>query len=123
MIAPTAIDHTCLIVTSLAASRDYYRRLFDFTFAPREGDPDTWAVESGAVHFFLTQVPDTPPEFLRRQHLSFRVENLDDAIARLAAAGVADRTTGRVDFFRQNNYRWCEWRDPDGIRLECVQPL
>ena len=123
MIAPTAIDHICLVVTSLAASRDYYRRLFDFTFAPREGDPDTLAVESGAVHFFLTQVPGAPPDFLRRQHLSFRVADLDDAIARLAAAGVAEYATGRVDFFRRNNYRWCEWRDPDGIRLECVQPL
>lgn len=123
MIAPIAIDHICLVVRSLDRARDYYGGLFDFSFAPREGDPDTLAVESPQVHFFLTQVPDAPPDFLRRQHISFRVEDLDEAIARLAAAGVTDRSTGRVDFFRRNNYRWCEWRDPDGIRVECVQTL
>jgi catechol 2,3-dioxygenase-like lactoylglutathione lyase family enzyme len=123
VISPIAIDHTCLVVRSLDRARDYYRRLFDFSFTPREGDPDTLAVESPQVHFFLTQAPDAPADFLRRQHISFRVEDLDEAITRLVAAGVADRTTGRVDFFRQNNYRWCEWRDPDGIRLECVQSL
>jgi catechol 2,3-dioxygenase-like lactoylglutathione lyase family enzyme len=105
----------------LEKTREYYQALFDFTFLPREGDPNTLAVESPNVHFFLTQVPDALLNFLRLQHLSFRVESLDAVTARLTAAGIHDFTTGRVDFFQYNNYRWCEWRDPDGIRLECVE--
>jgi catechol 2,3-dioxygenase-like lactoylglutathione lyase family enzyme len=122
MIAPIAIDHTCLVVRSLPRSQAFYEALFDFTFAPREGDPRTLAVESVLVHFFMTQVPDAPAEFLRCQHLSFRVKDLEPVMARLEAAG-HEFTFGEVTFFKQNNYRWCEWRDPDGIRLECVSPL
>jgi catechol 2,3-dioxygenase-like lactoylglutathione lyase family enzyme len=122
MIVPIAIDHSCLVVRSLAKSRVFYETLFDFTFAPREGDPNTLAVESAQVHFFMTQAPDAPAEFLRYQHLSFRVNDLDAVMARLKTAG-REFTFGEVTFFKQNNYRWCEWRDPDGIRLECVSPL
>ena len=123
MISPTAIDHTCLVVTSLRRAKAYYEKLFDFAMRPREGDPDALVVESPAVHFFLTEAPDAPAEFLRRQHLSFRVADLDAAVAQLRALGIADATVGRVTFFAHANYRWCEWRDPDGIRLECVEPL
>lgn len=119
-LSPRAIDHTCIIVRSLVKTQEYYRTLFDFTFSPREGDPHTLAIESPWVHFFMTEAPDMPPEFLRLQHISFRVQDLDQVVAKLNAAGIA-HTTGRVEFFRHNNYRWCEWRDPDGIRLECVQ--
>jgi catechol 2,3-dioxygenase-like lactoylglutathione lyase family enzyme len=122
MIVPTAIDHTCLIVRSLAKTRAYYESLFDLTCAAREGDPATLAVESPHVHFFVTEVPDAPADFLQRQHLSFTVEDLSAVTSRLAAAGQTF-TTGAVAFFKHHNYRWCEWRDPDGIRLECVSAL
>jgi catechol 2,3-dioxygenase-like lactoylglutathione lyase family enzyme len=123
MISPTAIDHTCLVVTSLRRAKAYYETLFDFDIRPRDGDPITLVVESPAVHFFLTESPDAPAEFLRKQHISFRVADLDAVIAQLRALGIAGATNGRVTFFAHGNYRWCEWRDPDGIRLECVEPL
>lgn len=82
MISPTAIDHTCLIVRSLAQTRQHWEELFGF---------------------------------------SFRVKNLNEVIERLGSAGIDDYATGAVDFFAHNNYRWCEWRDPDGIRVECVE--
>ena len=122
MIAPTGIDHACLVVRSLTKSRTFYGQLFDFSFSPRDGDPDTLAVESPHVHFFLTQAPNAPAAFLQMQHLSFRVDEIEPVMARLQAAG-HEFTVGEVSFFRHNNYRWCEWRDPDGIRLECVSPL
>ena len=123
MISPSAIDHLCLVVTSLSRAREYYRRLFEFRFTPRDGDPGTLVAESAQVHFFITEVPDAPPDFVRLQHISFRVEDLDAVKSRLTAAGITDFRTGQVDFFSRNNYRWCEWRDPDGIRLECVQAI
>ena len=123
MISPSAIDHLCLVVTSLSRAREYYRRLFEFRFTPRDGDPNTLVAESAQVHFFITEVPDAPPDFVRLQHISFRVGDLEAVKSRLTAAGITDFRTGQVDFFTRNNYRWCEWRDPDGIRLECVQAI
>ena len=121
MIAPIAIDHTCLIVRSLAQTRRHWELLFDFSFRPRQGDLHTLVVESPHVHFFITQVPEAPVNFLQLQHISFRVQNLNEVIERLESAGIDDYATGAVDFFAHNNYRWCEWRDPDGIRVECVE--
>ncbi len=122
MIAPQGIDHVCLVVRSLDKTRAFYEQLFDFRFRPREGDPNTLVVESAHVHFFLTQSPNATEAFVRMQHLSFSVDDLEPVMARLKAAG-HELTVGEVSFFHFNNYRWCEWRDPDGIRLECVSPL
>lgn len=121
MIAPSAIDHICLIVTSLETTQAYFAKLFDFSFQPRQGDPKTLVVESENVHFFISQSANAPADFLHLQHISFRVANLEAVIARLDAAGITGYTTGAVDFFVHNNYRWCEWRDPNGIRIECVE--
>ena len=123
MISPSAIDHLCLVVTSLSRAHEYYRQLFEFRFTPRDGDPHTLVAESAQVHFFITEVPDAPLDFVRLQHISFRVGDLEAVKSRLTAAGITDYRTGQVDFFTRNNYRWCEWRDPDGIRLECVQAI
>ena len=121
MISPSAIDHTCLIVTSLEKTQQYFAKLFDFSFQPRQNDPKTLVVESTNVHFFISQAAHAPADFLRLQHISFRVASLEAVIAKLDAAGITGYTTGAVDFFTHNNYRWCEWRDPDGIRIECVE--
>ncbi len=121
MIHPEAIDHTCLVVTSLDAAHRQFADWFDFTFTLRAGDPQTLVVESENVHFFLMQIEDAPETFLRLQHISFRVSNLDEVIERLRLTGIDDFTTGMVDFFAHQNYRWCEWRGPDGIRVECVE--
>ena len=88
----------------------------------RDNDPTTLVVETPQLHFFLSQ-SDASPEFLAQQHLSFRVDSLEAAIASLHNLGITDYETGSVEFFTRNNYRWCEWRDPDGIRLEVVELL
>lgn len=122
MIQPTGIDHVVLFVSSLQQSRDYYERVFNFTCAPREGAPDTLAVENKDVHFFLTRDPDMPEALRKRQHISFTVDNLALALQALENMGEQGVATGEVSFFTYNNYAWAEWRDPDGIRVECVQP-
>ena len=66
---------------------------------------------------------DVPETFLRLQHISFRVQSLDEVIERLQSTGINDFATGVVDFFAYQNYRWCEWRGPDGIRVECVESI
>jgi len=32
-------------------------------------------------------------------------------------------TRRKTEIFKFNNYRWCEWEDPDGIKIECVETL
>lgn len=120
MITPKAIDHICLWVRSLAEAKVYYETVFGFSCTPREGDPSTLVVESDKVHFFISEATEASP-FLSQQHLSLEVDSLSQVIEKLHELGISDYRTGDVDFFTQHNYHWCEWRDPSGIRLECVE--
>ena len=120
MIQAKAIDHTCLWVRSLSEAKDYYEKVFGFVCTPREGDDATLVVESEDVHFFLSENKGND-EFITKQHLSFGVESLDQVIESLNEMGITGYKTGEVNFFVHKNYKWCEWRDPSGIRLECVE--
>lgn len=120
MITLKNIDHVCLWVRSLAESKRYYESLFGVTCTPRQGDTSTLVVESDRIHFFMSETSNET-DFLAQQHISFEVESLTKVIATLEQLGISDYQTGSVDFFHQHNYDWCEWRDPSGIRLECVE--
>jgi catechol 2,3-dioxygenase-like lactoylglutathione lyase family enzyme len=122
MIKTKAIDHTWLWVRSLTEAKSYYEKVFGFECSPREGDKSTLIVESDAIHFFLRESKNASFHF-SNQHLSFEVESLDLVIAALNEMGVCDYETGEVEFFKYKNYKWCEWKDPSGIRLECVEVL
>ena len=122
MIEATAIDHVCLAVSSLGRSRDYYERVLGASCKLRDNDPATLVVEAAQVRFFLSESLANP-EFLSSQHLSLRVRSLEDVISALNALGITEYETGAINLFERDNYRWCEWRDPDGIRLECVELL
>jgi len=37
--------------------------------------------------------------------------------------GITELTMGEFRQFRYHNYKWIEWRDPDGIRLEYVESI
>jgi catechol 2,3-dioxygenase-like lactoylglutathione lyase family enzyme len=120
LIKTNAINHVCLWVRSIPEAKAYYEKLFGFTCTPRAGDSQTLVVESEQVHFFICEAM-TDSEFLSKQHISFEVPALEPVIEQLKASGIADVKIGAVDFFTHQNYKWCEWRDPSGIRLECVE--
>ena len=61
--------------------------------------------------------------FIAKQHISFEVDTLEKVITSLKELGVTDFEVGRVNLFKHKNYKWCEWRDPSGIRIECVEVL
>jgi len=123
MIQPISIDHMCLLVTSLARAKLYYEQVFDLICTPREDDPKTLAVESKHLHFFISEAQGIPKEFLKKQHISFMVDSLRNVELNLEKIGVYEYETGDVEFFQYRNYKWCEWRDPDGIRIECVENI
>lgn len=120
MITTKSIDHVCLWVRSLPEAKRYYENIFGLSCTQRENDKDTLVVESEHIHFFISECKEAN-EFLPKQHLSFEVESLDDVIKTLQEMGVSDFKVGEVEFFVYRNYRWCEWRDPSGIRLECIE--
>ena len=120
MIKPEAIDHVCLWVRSLARSRVYYERLFGLECTVRPGAVDTLLLESEQVHFFLRECREET-RFIEQQHLSFVVKDLCEIVTTLEEQGIRDYGTGEVTFMKYRNYAWCEWKDPDGIRLECIE--
>lgn len=120
MLEPLKIDHVCLLVRNLKQAKTYYETLFDTSCRFRNDDPTTLIFETPNVHFFLSE-STADPSFLSEQHLSFQVSNLEEVMSKLKAINIGEYTTGMVDFFEYSNYKWCEWRDPDGIRLECVE--
>ncbi len=121
MIRLVSIDHVCLLVTSISRSKSYYKRVFDFNCTPGPDDPKTLMVESPNIHFFISEVYGVSTDFLSKQHLSFEVDNLDHVVSSLEELGISDYETGEFRMFQHRNYKWCEWRDPDGIRIECVE--
>ena len=121
MINIKSIDHICLWVSSLTTSKEYYEKLFNIKCATRQGDAKTLVVESDFIHFFISEHEEkSGSAFLKKQHLSFSVEQLDDVVRYLEELNI-EYVLGDVDFFKNRNYKWCEWRDPDGIRLECIE--
>ena len=118
-----AIDHVTLSVRSVARAQKYYEEVFGLTCerAP-VGGSDGLRLENEAVHFFMVEDSELDPEYVRRQHLSFAVDSLEPVIKCLEARG-EQYEIGRFEGFTHRNYRWCEWRDPEGIRVECVESL
>ena len=120
MIHINAIDHICLWVNSLTKAKAYYEKLFGFQCTAREGDVKTLVVESDKIHFFIRENFGNS-EFIPKQHLSLEVNSINEIITNLELLGITEYKVGTVKIFERRNYKWCEWRDPDGIRLECVE--
>lgn len=122
MIKPKRIDHVCLQVSDLNRSKKYYEKLFSAKCWLRKDNSEMLVVETKSVHFFLAE-SKASQDFLSNQHLSLKVDNLKEVISILETLKITDYETGIIDFFEYENYRWCEWRDPDNIRLECVESI
>jgi len=71
---------------------------------------------TGAVRIHLGVEADFRPA--RKAHPALRVEDLDDLVGRLEAAGHDVREEGGLDGFRQ---RYVD--DPFGNRIELLEPL
>ncbi len=126
MIKTKAIDHVCLWVRSLSEAKEYYEKVFGFVCAPKKEDETVLVIESDNVHFFLSECNnknDIATKLLSKQHISFEVESINRVVKELKAFDITGYDVGEVRFFVHNNYNWCEWRDPSGIRLECVEKI
>lgn len=118
-IQALGIDHTCLLVSNLEKARGYYQSLFGLSIRPHPRTKNMLMCESEDIHFFIEQV-DFSQEYLTKQHLSIRVANVQTIMDALQSLDIPFES-GKFEGFEHHNYYWVEWRDPDGIRLECIQ--
>lgn len=117
-----SIDHVCLFVSNLENSKLYYEKVFGFVCNPHPKDDSILMVENENIHFFLKKVA-IPESVLENQHLSFKVSDINKVVDTLHKNGIHNYEVGEFTHFKFNNYKWLEWRDPDGIRLECVETV
>ncbi|MBV1916218.1 MAG: VOC family protein [Pseudomonadales bacterium] len=116
-----AIDHVTLYVRSIAKVKSFYMDLFELSCREfDENDSRYLVVENETLHFFIMEDKTVTPEFVGMQHISFSVESLDTAIEQLKLLGHS-YCIGRYEGFEKRNFDWCEWRDPEGIKVECIQ--
>ena len=116
-----SIDHVTLYVNSIDNVKQFYQDIFNLSCKEVTSDGTSYLIiENDTVHFFIMEDPDVTPVFVAKQHLSFEVERLESVIEKLEVHQLAYET-GYYDGFKARNYRWCEWLDPESIRVECVQ--
>jgi catechol 2,3-dioxygenase-like lactoylglutathione lyase family enzyme len=119
-IKPKRIDHTHLFVSDPERSKTYYEALFNFNISPMPEEKDMYMVESEHVHFFIKKAENDPYN-LKEQHIAFEVPNIQKVMKKLDKMNIQTYEIGVFDKFESNNYEWIEWRDPDGIKIECVE--
>ena len=118
-----SIDHVTLFVQDIDTIKEYYAELFGFSVTELfHKNAKNLQLEAGPVRLFITEDKEIEPRIVEQQHVSFAVGSLLPVIDLLKARGESYKT-GTFLGFESNNYHWCEWRDPAGIRVECVEHI
>lgn len=114
------IDHTTLLVSDISKSKEYYSEILQLKCNMLSSDDKVLTVESENVHFFI--IEDKNITNYSNQHLSFNVNCIMDVIHLLDLKKI-NYKTGIFREFKYIKYKWVEWNDPDGIRLECTENI
>lgn len=110
------------MVKNLDETGKYLRKLFGFECWYRDESKKTLVVESEYVHFFVEEY-GSKTSLIEKQHISFQVKSIRHVEEELKRNGIIDYKMGEVTFFRNRNYKWCEWTDSNGIRFECIEEI
>ncbi len=122
-----AIHHVALICTDYDRSRQFYVELLGLKLIREvyRAERRSWKadLQIGSVQLELFSFPSPAmrpsyPEATGLRHLAFTVVNLDLAITRLEAAGIAVEPI-RVD--PNTDQRFTFFSDPDGLPLELYE--
>jgi catechol 2,3-dioxygenase-like lactoylglutathione lyase family enzyme len=113
-----AIDHVNIGTSRLEETRVFFRDVLGLADGWRPGFPfgGAWlyAGDTAVVHLVDLRDPKAPSEVAALDHFAFRVDDLDEMIRRLDAAGVAYRgVTVPGTAIRQ-----VFLRDPNGVNIE-----
>ena len=119
-----AIHHVAIICSDYARSRRFYTELLGLEVIHEvyRAERQSWKCDLrlGSAQIELFSFPDPPrrvsrPEACGLRHLAFAVRDIDAAVARLAAAGIACEPV-RVDPYTDRRFTF--FADPDGLPLE-----
>lgn len=122
------IHHIAIIASDYSKSRDFYCRILGLTLLSetyREAR-DSWKADlalDGQYVIELFSFPQPPPrpsypEACGLRHLAFSVENIEQSVIELEAAGVHCEPI-RIDPLTGKGYTF--FSDPDGLPLELCQ--
>ena len=118
------MHHVAIIVSDYQKAREFYVEKLGFpvlreNFRPDKGD---WKLDlkfgDGELEIFaIPGAPERPsyPEARGLRHLAFRVDDIEAAVAELAARGIECEPI-RMDPYTQR--RMTFFHDPDGLPLE-----
>ena len=124
----TGIHHVAIITSDYAASRDFYVNKLGFSIIRENIRPEKHDVkldlrvdETTELEIFGMENPPprvTNPEACGLRHLAFHVDDIEAAVAELAAKGIPCEPI-RVDPYTGNRLTF--FRDPDNLPLELQQ--
>ncbi len=124
MIRVKQIDHINMRVRNLDQSIEFYQRSFGFQMKEdRRDDPKgPWAIIGlrGVAYLCLYEHPGKrqAERSLRINHFGFVIENFDEAMAQLSAAGVEILYGGPLEWAHS---RSIYIRDPSGHEIELAE--
>ncbi|EFE96086.1 VOC family protein [Serratia odorifera] len=128
MLALRQVHHIAIIASNYAVSKHFYCQILGFTLQGEfyRQERDSWKADlalNGQYTLELFSFPSPPlrvsrPEACGLRHLAFSVDDIEQSIAHLQAAGVACETV-RVDPY--TGARFTFFSDPDGLPLELYE--
>jgi catechol 2,3-dioxygenase-like lactoylglutathione lyase family enzyme len=113
----TGLHHVAICVKEIEPAVRFYADVMGFEQIERPdfGFPGAW-FQAGGHQIHLMEVADASPD--TRQHYALRVEDLDEAVALIEAAG--GRVSRAPDVAGAGRQAFV--RDPSGNRIELNQP-
>jgi len=126
------LEHAGLTVTNLDASVEWYRKMFGCEIVEKLNRPEngnraiylSLGEEGGLLELFHrdgTAKSDDPDKHMARyEHICVHVDDVDAAYAELVAKGAKVATAPEPG---KRHARLCVVIDPDGFRIELLQPL
>ena len=126
------LEHAGLTVTNLDASVAWYREMLGCEIVeelhwPENGNRAIYlslGEEGGLLELFhrngTTKVYDPDRQMARYEHICVHVDDVDAAYAELVAKGAKVATAPKPG---KRRARLCVVIDPDGFRIELLQPL
>ncbi|AML57282.1 VOC family protein [Serratia rubidaea] len=128
MLALRQVHHIAIIASDYAASKHFYCDILGFTLQGEyyRAERDSWKGDlalNGQYVIELFSFPSPParvnrPEACGLRHLAFSVDDIEQAVAQLQAAGVACEPV-RVDPYTESRFTF--FSDPDGLPLELYE--
>lgn len=128
MLKLDRVHHIAIICTDYERSKHFYTQILGLTILREvyREQRNSYKLDlevNGLYQVELFSFPDPPPRPSRPEaaglrHLAFEVDDIDEAVGHIVAAGIAVEPI-RVDEFTDKRYTF--FADPDGLPIEFVE--